>query len=57
VLTPYGGKEVIAINRFKEIQGPCPVYTPGRYEITIKALDADETVIAVGSKERPFPEE
>jgi hypothetical protein len=57
VLTLYDGEKIIAMNRFKEIQGPCPVYTPGRYEITVKALGAHEAVIGVGSKERVFPEE
>jgi len=57
VSMPYTGSGVIAKDRFKEIQCPCPVYTPGRYEITIKAVDEKEVVIGLGSKERRFPEE
>lgn len=57
VTLPYSGSGVIAKDRFKEIQGPCPVYTPGRYEITIKAVDENQVVIGLGSKERHFPEE
>ena len=57
VTLPYAGNGVIARGRFKEIQAPCPVYTPGRYEITIKAVDEKAVVIGIGSKERSFPEE
>lgn len=57
VKMPYAGETIISMDRFKKIQGPCPVYTPGLYEITIKALDDSETVIGTGSKERLFPEE
>ena len=57
VKMPYADEKILAKDRFKEIQGPCPVYTPGRYEITIKALDGTGTVVAMGSKERLFPEE
>ena len=54
---PYADEKVIAKDRFKEIQRPCPVYKPGRYELTIKALDVTETIIGMGSAERMFPEE
>jgi len=57
VQMPYADEKIIAKDRFKEIQRPCPVYTPGRYEITIKALDDTETIIGMGSAERMFPEE
>lgn len=57
VQTPYIGNEIIGMGTFKQIQGPCPVYTPGRYEITIKALNSDGEIIGMGSKERHFPEE
>ncbi|WP_319524870.1 hypothetical protein [uncultured Desulfosarcina sp.] len=57
VRMPYAGELIIAGDHFKEIQGPCPVYAPGRYEITIKAMDADGTIIAIGSSVRPYPEE
>lgn len=56
VKMPYAGEKTIPKDRFKEIQRPCPVYTPGRYEITVKVLDDSEIVIAMGSKERFFPE-
>jgi len=57
VQMPYAGEKIIAKDRFKVIQRPCPVYTPGRYEITIKAFDDTETIIGMGSAERYFPEE
>ena len=57
VMVPYTGDGIIARNRFEEIQGPCPLDVPGRYEITIKAIDEKEVVIGIGSKERYFPEE
>ena len=56
VLTPYTGRGVIAKDKFKKIQGPCPPGAPGRYEITVKALDDKEVVIGIGSQERIFPE-
>lgn len=57
VRTPYTGDEIISRSKFTQIQGLCPVYTPGRYEITIKALNDSEEIIGVGSKERQFTEE
>jgi len=56
VTIPYTGNGLIHRAIFKEIQGPCPMYTPGRYEITIKAIDENEVVIGIGSMERYFPE-
>ena len=53
----YTGEKTIPKDRFKTIQGPCPVYSPGRYEITIKARDNNDTVIGMGSTTRSFPEE
>lgn len=53
----YTGDRIIARDRFKEIQGPCPAWTPGRYEITIKAVDNKNVVIGIGSRERKFPED
>ncbi len=41
---------------FEGLQGPCPSGNPGRYEITVKAIDEHEVVIGVGSRERRFPE-
>jgi len=56
VIFPYTGNGIIDRGRFKEIQGPCHPGAPGRYEITIKAVDEKEVVIGIGSKERYFPE-
>ena len=56
VIVPYTKNGIIDRGRFKEIQGPCPPAHPGRYKITIKAVDENEVVIGIGSKERPFPE-
>lgn len=58
VTLPYTGKGIIARNTLNTIQNPCPPGSgsPGRYKITIKALDEEKTVIGVGSKERFYPE-
>ena len=56
VVAPYTGEGIIARDRHKKIQGPCPPNNPGQYEITIKALDENEIVIGMGSKERFYPE-
>ena len=56
VIVPYTKNGIIDRGRFKEIQEPCPPGSPGRYEITIKAVDENEVVIGIGSKERYFPE-
>ena len=56
VIVPYTKNGIIGRGRLKEIQEPCPPGGPGRYEITIKALDENEVVIGIGSKERYFPE-
>ncbi len=56
VTTPYSGNGNFARDAFKALQGPCPPWGPGRYEITVKAIDEQEGVIGVGSKERSFPE-
>ena len=56
VIVPYTKNGIIDRGRLKKIQGPCPPGSPGRYEITIKAVDENEVVIGIGSKERYFPE-
>ena len=56
VVSVFDGNGVISRNAFNDIQGPCPLGTPGRYEITVKALDEQQVVIGIGSKERAFPE-
>ena len=55
VMAPYTDNGILAKDRFKKIQGPCPSGAPGQYEITIKAIDEKEAVIGIGSKERIFP--
>ncbi len=57
VQVAYNGSNIIAQEALKEIQCPCPPDAPGRYKITVKAIDENEIVIGVGSKERYFPEE
>ena len=56
VVMPFTGDGNITQDRFKEIQGPCPSWTPGQYKITVKAIDDQEKVLAIGSHQRPFPE-
>jgi phosphatidylethanolamine-binding protein (PEBP) family uncharacterized protein len=54
----YAGSGTINSGSYTEITGPCPPpNNPGRYKITVKALDANEAVIGIGSKEKYFPEE
>ena len=52
----YDGSGIIKMGALKELQAPCPPDVPGRYEITIKALDGNDIVVGTGSKERYFPE-
>jgi hypothetical protein len=56
ITAPYTGDGVIPRDRYKAIQKPCPPGAPGRYEITIRAIDDKETVIGIGRKERAYPE-
>lgn len=54
----YNGSGDIAKGSYKDIKGPCPPPNdPGRYRITVKALDANNVVMGIGRKERYFPEE
>ena len=57
VTIAYGGSGKFKRGTLMEFLGPCPPGGPGRYEITVKALDADKVIIGIGSKERYFPEE
>jgi phosphatidylethanolamine-binding protein (PEBP) family uncharacterized protein len=52
----YDGTGIIKRGAIKELYAPCPYDTPGQYEITVKALDKDDVVIGIGSKERYYPE-
>ena len=52
----YAGSGTITRGSYKEITGPCPPpNSSGRYKITVKALDANNMVVGMGSKERYFP--
>ena len=57
VKVTYNGSNIISQESLKKIEKPCPPGAPGRYKITVKALDENGAVIGVGSKERYFPEE
>ena len=57
VRVAYNGSDIITRDSLKKIYCPCPAGVPGRYKITVKAIDDNEIVIGVGSKERYFPEE
>jgi len=57
VTITYDGTGTIKMGVLEELQGPCPPDVPGRYKITIKALDKNDGVIGIGSKKRYFPEE
>lgn len=52
----HDGSGIIPMGASEELQGPCPPDVPGRYEITVQALDKNNVVIGVGSKKRYFPE-
>jgi len=53
---PNDGSGIIKFGVLEEIQGPCPPDVPGRYKITVKALDGNNVVVGIGSKQRYFPE-
>ena len=53
----YNGSNIISRDPLKKIYCPCPLGEPGRYKITVKAIDENEIIIGVGSKERYWPEE
>ena len=57
VTISYDNSGIIKRGTLEELQGPCPPDVPGRYKITIKALDENRVVIGSGSKRRYFPEE
>ena len=52
----YDGSGIIPMGASEKLQGPCPPDVPGRYKITVKALDENNAVIGIGSKKRYFPE-
>ena len=52
----HDGSGIIPMDASEELQGPCPPDVPGRYKITVQALDENNVVIGVGSKKRYFPE-
>ena len=57
VTIAYDGSGVIKLGVIEKLQGPCPPDVPGRYKITVKALDESNSLLAAGSKRRYFPEE
>jgi len=53
----YDGSSTITMGSYTEITGPCPPpNNPGRYRITVKALDENSVVIGIGKNEKIFPE-
>lgn len=52
----YDGSGHIGMGVLNTIKAPCPQEEPGKYEITVKALDQNGIVIGVGKKARFFPE-
>ena len=57
VTITYDGTGTIKMGALVELQGPCPPDVPGRYEITVEALDVNKVIIGMGSKKRYFPEQ
>ena len=52
----YNGSGIIKMGVLVDIESPCPIGDPGKYKFKVKAIDADGTVIGVGSMTRHFPE-
>ena len=53
----YENSGTIARRRVSDITGPCPPpKEQGRYEITVTALDGNDSIVGIGSKERYYPE-
>jgi hypothetical protein len=53
----YDGSGIIKKGALDQIEGPCPVFDPGRYKFKIEAINENRVIIGIGSKERYFPEE
>ena len=53
----YDGSGIIKKGSLDQIEGPCPVFDPGRYKFKIEAVNENGVVMGIGSKERYFPEE
>jgi len=51
VTIAYDGSGIIKMGVLEELQGPCPPDVPGRYKITVKALDENSVVIGTGSRD------
>ena len=54
---PFKGSDVIAEGSLKEYKGPCPSYGSPRYQLTVKAIDENGKIIAIGKLTKKFPPE
>ncbi|MGD9172937.1 MAG: hypothetical protein PVF29_02180 [Desulfobacterales bacterium] len=52
----YDGTGIIKKGGLDQIEGPCPFADSGRYKFKIEAVDENEIIIGVGSRERYYPE-
>jgi phosphatidylethanolamine-binding protein (PEBP) family uncharacterized protein len=53
----FEGLEILAEGSLKEYKGPCPGYGSPRYQLTVKAIDENGKVIAIGKQTKKFPPE
>jgi len=52
----YDGSGIIKKGVLDQIEGPCPFADSGRYKFKIEAVDENEIIVGVGSRERYYPE-
>lgn len=52
----YNGSGIIKKGALDEIEGPCPFADSGRYKFKVAAIDENDVIIGLGSRERYFPE-
>lgn len=52
----YDGTGIIKKGVLDEIEGPCPFADSGRYKFKIEAVDENEIIVSVGSREQYYPE-
>ena len=53
----FEGSNIIPQGALKKYKGPCPSYGSPRYQLTVKAIDENGTVIAFGKRTKRFPPE
>jgi phosphatidylethanolamine-binding protein (PEBP) family uncharacterized protein len=54
---PFKDSDIIAEGSLNKYQGPCPSYGSPRYQLTVKAIDENGKIIAIGKQTKKFPPE